>query len=189
MINTITEIKLKEQLFVNSDIVYYHTIPLKMRRLLVTVEQLEKYIDLCCQKLDEMQGDLHTKYGLGAYEKYWCDLEKKILQFKNNDTVIDEFYVIYFASWSTKSTTWMWGWANEHFPEHVRKDSVRLKKLATTLGLDLFDTPVFECDDDMAYVLTAISCDHFDLMGTYRIPTKNGYVVLGITDRLTEPQM
>lgn len=150
----------------------------------MTDEQLGMYINLCCEELLEKQGDLQDQYQLGSHEKYWCDLEKKILQFKNNDKVIHEFCVMCLGSLSNQSETWMWAWANEHLPEEVRKDSIILKKLKTTLGLDFFDTPAFDCDDEIAYVLTAISCHHLDILGTYRIPSNHGYMVLGIIDKL-----
>lgn len=147
-------------------------------------EELGMYLNLCCEELLEKQENLQKQYQLGSYEKYWCDLEQKILQFKNQDTIFHEFRVMCLGSMSNQSETWMWAWANESFPEEVRKDSVELKNLKTTLGLDFFEIPVFECNDEMAYVLTAISCNHLDMMGTYRVPTQNGYIVLGVMDRL-----
>ena len=69
-----------------------------------------------------------------------------------NGQVLLEFSVVFIGSWSGKSNSWMWSWANENVADYARSKSNCLKDLQNITGNEVFINSLFECEE-MAYEL------------------------------------
>lgn len=139
----------------------------------MTDEEFDDFLGKCYQELVEKQSLLLDNYSLGEYEDFWFSQITETLQFKNAEEVELEFVVVPIGSWSDKSNSWMWAWANNSTPEEFKSKSVCFKDLAEHTGLDVFSTEAFEADESTAHELTAMAVHHIDAMGMYIVPSNN----------------
>ncbi|HDR8472868.1 MULTISPECIES: DUF6882 domain-containing protein [Bacillus cereus group] len=146
----------------------------------MTNEQFESYLDMCYDKLESKQQKFISDYNIDNFDEYWYDQDQCILQFKNNGQVLLEFSVVFIGSWSGKSNSWMWSWANENVADDARSKSNCLKDLQTITGSEVFINPFFECDQEMAYELAAFAIEYLDAEGMYIVPDERNEVFMAV---------
>ncbi len=146
----------------------------------MTNEQFENYLDMCYDKLERKQQKFSSDYNIDTFDEYWYDQDQCILQFKNNDQVLLEFSVVFIGSWSGKSNSWMWSWANENVADYARSKSNCLKDLQKITGSEVFINSLFECDQEMAYELAAFSIEYLDAEGMYIVPDERNDVFMAV---------
>lgn len=139
----------------------------------MTDEEFDTFLGRCYQELEDKQALLLDNYSLGEYKNYWFDQIAETLQFKNAEEVELEFIVVPIGSWSDKSNSWMWAWANNTFTEEFKSKSVCLKGLADYTDFDIFNTEAFEADESTAHELAAMAVHHLNAMGMYIVPSNN----------------
>ena len=137
-------------------------------------------LDLCYAELDAKQDYLINEYQLGSYEKSFYDQERKVLQFINENQELLEFYVIIIGTWSPKSNTWMWAWENSSMTVEVQKEASAMKELAEITGLNIFETPFFQCKEGDAFDITALAVHHLNAIGMYQVPEEDSHLFLAI---------
>lgn len=136
----------------------------------MTDDQFDEYLDYCYENLEEKQEILNKEYGIGDFQEYWYDQETSKIQFKNDGKVLLEFSVVFIGSWSNKSNTWLWAWANNSMTDEVKEQSSILKELKSITGFDIFTKEYFDCDEAMAHELTAFAVEHLRAKGMYISP-------------------
>ena len=110
----------------------------------MTDEQFENYLVMCYDKLESKQQKFISDYNIYNFDEYWYDQDRCILQFKNGQVLL-EFSVVFIGSWSGKSNSWMWSWANENVADYARSKSNCLKDLQNITGNEVFINSLFEC--------------------------------------------
>ena len=134
-------------------------------------KEYQAFLDSCYEELRRKQDILINEYHMGSFEDFWFDQEAKTLQFKNGNAVGLEFYVVLIGSWSGKSNTWMWGWANESVVEEMRVESSKIKELTTLTGNAIFEKTGFVADEYNAHELVAMAVHHLGALGMYSAPS------------------
>jgi hypothetical protein len=148
---------------------------------MMTDEDFDDFVEHATDELERKQDFLTASHGLGQYESLWFDGMTGTLQFKDADAHVRvEASVTPIGSFSEKSGTWQWAWANRSVVESLRQKSEKLKELHDITGMDVFMTPTFEADEKTAWEIAAMAVSHLACMGCYRIPTEHLYVFLGI---------
>jgi hypothetical protein len=146
----------------------------------MTDEQFENYLVMCYDKLESKQQKFISDYNIYNFDEYWYDQDQCILQFKKNGEVSLEFSVVFIGSWSGKSNTWMWSWANESVADYARIKSNCLKDLQKITGSELFINSLLECDQEMAHELAAFSIEYLDAAGMYIAPGERSDVFMAV---------
>lgn len=146
----------------------------------MTNEQFESYLDMCYDKLESKQQKFISDYNIDNFDEYWYDQGQCILQFKNNGQVLLEFSVVFIGSWSGKSNSWMWSWANESAADYARSKSNCLKDLQNITGNEVFINSLFECDQEMAYELAAFSIEYLDAEGMYIVSDERNDLFMAV---------
>ncbi|ABK84340.1 TPA: DUF6882 domain-containing protein [Bacillus cereus] len=146
----------------------------------MTNEQFESYLDMCYDKLESKQQKFISDYNIDNFDEYWYDQDQCILQFKNNGQISLEFSVVFIGSWSGKSNSWIWSWANENVADYARIKSNRLKDLQKITGDEIFVNSLFECDQETAYELAAFSIEYLDAEGVYIAPGERSDVFMAV---------
>lgn len=122
------------------------------------------------------------RWHIGSSERWSADLVEGTIEFHFPDYSIFG-PVEMLGTYSVTSKTWLWGWANDSIPPHVRKASQ-----ATKLHGEQNDVPALSQrklnlpEPWLADDLAAVSVEIADLAGMYRGPTTNGYTYLGFSD-------
>ncbi|EJR29845.1 MULTISPECIES: DUF6882 domain-containing protein [Bacillus cereus group] len=146
----------------------------------MTDEQFENYLVMCYDKLESKQQKFISDYNIYNFDEYWYDQDQCILQFKKNGQMLLEFSVVFIGSWSGKSNSWMWSWANENVADYARSKSNCLKDLQNITGNEIFINSLFECDQEMAYELAAFSIEFLDAEGIYIAPGERSDLFMAV---------
>lgn len=146
----------------------------------MTNEQFDEFLKTCYQELELKQNKLFTDFDIGSYKNYWFDQLTRTLQFKNEEKAELEFNIICIGTWAHLKNTWMWCWANKSFTKECRKDSKTLKGLKMKTGLGIFIKEGFNCDETMAYEMTAMSVKQLNALGMYKIPGEKSHLFVAL---------
>lgn len=147
----------------------------------MTLEQFQAFVAGNVTDLQAKQADLERRFSLSGFDRWWFDQPTGLLQFENDDgkaRVEAPFTEI--GSYSLKTRTWVWGWANGSVLEPQRKKSSRLRSLAELTGFDVFRRGVWEATESLAWELTALAVGHLGAQGAYRCPMDHLHVFLAI---------
>ena len=139
----------------------------------MTNEEFDDFVANCYQELVSKQDILLKNYNLGAYDSYWFNQIAGTIEFKNMGEVKLEFAVIEVGSWSSKSNSWMWAWANNSLIEEFKAKSLCFKDLYNKTGINIFNERGFQVDEYMAHELTAMAIHHINALGMYIVPTND----------------
>ena len=79
----------------------------------MTDEEFETFLSSAYEELAHKQNFLVERYGFGTRKRWWFDQTTEELQlFDDADNVVIEADVIEIGTYSPKSNTWKWAWAN-----------------------------------------------------------------------------
>jgi hypothetical protein len=139
-------------------------------------EEFQVFLEDANNELKEKQNALQTTYSLGAYSRWWFEQGEETLQFFDSENRLGlEADIVHIGSYSPKSNTWLWAWANVSILPKLRAKAEPLRELEAITGYQLFDEfNTFEADELMAWELTAIAVKHLQAKGCYRAPSSDG---------------
>jgi hypothetical protein len=146
-------------------------------------DELTSYIESCMLEAEAKQESLMTNYRVGAHAKFWMNQEAGTLQFQNDagEAKVEAVFTP-IASFSTKTRTWLWSWANESLVPPLREKATRLKELAGVTGLEAMSQAQLSVDETMVNELTAMAVHHLGAQGYYRIPTGHLFLCLALEE-------
>jgi uncharacterized protein YjbI with pentapeptide repeats len=122
------------------------------------------------------------------------DAERGIIQFRYGDETMAEADAVVAGSWSQKSNSWRWSWANDSLPAKMRFAATRLKDLATMTGRPQFASEdAFQIECGGPDELAAIACRHLGGIGIWKEPVQEGvwafFVLLKISYAFPEDRL
>lgn len=137
----------------------------------MTDEEFDQFVQQAYEEWEQKQDALTKSHRLGKWDEFAYDVPSGLLQFKDGAGKVKvEADTIPLGSFSTKSSTWQWAWANQSYPPPVRKKAQKLKELYKRTGMDVFKMETIEIEDAMAWQLVAMCVDHFKALGSYAMP-------------------
>jgi len=92
------------------------------------------------------------------------------------------------GSWSSRSKTWLWGWANQWWEARLTRAMVRVKRAGERLGIEALWRSSIPGDESVGWQVSSAALDLLpEFEGIYRAPTENGSLFLGVrsTRRVT----
>lgn len=136
----------------------------------MTDEEFDLFVQEVTGELTRKQKLLEKSYRLGKWADYFYDAPSGELQFKDKSGKVQvRADTVPLGSYSSKTGTWQWAWANKSTPAGVRKQAEELKKLVKLTGMDVFKMPTLEVDESMVWELAAMSVSHLDAKGCYHM--------------------
>ena len=149
-------------------------------------KEFKAFLEEAISELNDKQETLINNEGLGNYARWWFNQHaESLLFFDEQDELRMEADVVHIGSFSHRSNTWLWSWANVSILPNLREKAEKLQGLKAITGFDLFgEANSFEVDESTAWELTAISVKHLQARGCYRTPSCDGnhYSFLAIMD-------
>jgi hypothetical protein len=121
-------------------------------------------------ELEQKQQHLSAEYGLGSWPRFVVDYVAGTLQFFEHEALRVETTIISVATHVPAEESLKWAWANDRYPESVRTVSARIKGLHDVTGLQIFANESVQCDEVMAWEITALACKFLEARGAYRVP-------------------
>jgi hypothetical protein len=157
---------------------------------MMTDEEFDTFVEQAIDQLQRKQDILIESNRLETYPDYWFQQDTGTLQFKKADgKVAVEASIIPIGSFSSRSETWQWAWANQSVIAQLREKAESLKGLFDLTGMDVFQKPTVEADEDMAVELAAMSVLYLESLGSYRIPMPEHQLMMFVAiERMGPPQ-
>jgi hypothetical protein len=143
---------------------------------------LEAKWDELVARLDEKNGELEQRFGIGGHDRYDVDVEKETIVFSTGGKPRIVARATLVATFSRASRTLAWGGGNKNLPQNVRDAAAAL--VDSILERDMWElsTPLFATDEPTAWALCALVCEYAGAAGVYRSPYEAGVVYLLLRD-------
>lgn len=125
---------------------------------------------------NQLAADCH---GLGTFQEWSLNQSEGVLRFLDSEgTIRIETPVVIVGTFSTQSSTWMWGWANQSLASGLTAATTAIRDYGETNQIEDFVQPKIECDENEAWAMAAASWKLLGGSGIYRGPTGAGYAFL-----------
>jgi hypothetical protein len=135
------------------------------------------FLDKCLDDMKKKQEDMLLKYNFGLKDNKFIFFPYKKKFYMYNDKKKEAFFEGQFqiiGTFSHKSNTWRFAWANRYIPNDLKRSSLKLKDFGEANGLELLSQPKVK-DDKMGLVFTAVCMKLSNGKGYYVIPADKGY--------------
>jgi hypothetical protein len=143
--------------------------------------QFEEFIARCVASAQQKNDALDAKHGLHSFTRWDDDTDRQILLFTNpGEADALEAKVTPIGSYSLKTQTWLWAWANESLTEDARQKASKLKNLSDRTGMRVFVDAHVDCDEYLAWELAAAAVDELGSLGCYREPVGHLWIFVSI---------
>jgi hypothetical protein len=136
----------------------------------MTEDEFRNFVDESYDALEVKQQLLQGKFDLGSYQRFDFDFESEEIRFKDDDDTKIKADIIPIGSFCTRTSTWMWGWANPAFPNSLRENSEKIKELYDYTGYEIFKDEITEIEEDMVWEISGMAIRALGSEGVYRSP-------------------
>ncbi len=131
--------------------------------------------------LRDRQDALNSRFRLDDHERYdWCQ-ESGQLVLSNAGTPAVVADIQFVGSVSTRTSTWMWSWANESFLEAARDRVRRVRAYGDEHGLLRLACACWQAEEEDGWQMTAVSAYLLEAEGAYRSPDDDGFTFMVLT--------
>ena len=133
--------------------------------------------------LENQQQKLVNEFNLGQYERFDVDYQSAKLIYSSGGEPKVIADIQFAGSLATKSDSWLWSWANESTPIHLKQELFRVKEFGEVHKIfPLTRSGTSDIGDTFCYSVTAIAARLLNAKGIYRSPSSIGYVYLILLD-------
>jgi hypothetical protein len=147
----------------------------------MTDDEFDAFVAESVEELERKQDKLQNEFGLGTHADFLFDQATGTLEFKDaSGAVRVRADVTPIGSFSERSETWQWAWANESLLPALRERAQECRALETATGFAVFGQAVLKAAPDMPWELAAMAVRQLDALGCYRPPSSGGVLFLAI---------
>jgi len=154
---------------------------IRERNWLQNDDTLDDLIKSSFSFIEPRQGEFLSKYKVGEHGRWDWYQETAKLVFSHDGKPQVEADIHFSGSYSAKSKTWMWAWANGSLDEKVKSSSRKVKALGEELGLRQLVAGRYAATEVDGWEMTAVLAKHLNAIGVYRTPSDNGFTYMVIT--------
>ena len=105
----------------------------------MTDEEFDAFVAESVEQLEKKQDKLQREFGLGGHAAFLFDQATGTLEFKHGSGAVQvTAQVVPIGSFSERSETWQWAWANDSFPPALRDKAQDCRRLESTTGFGVF---------------------------------------------------
>jgi hypothetical protein len=134
----------------------------------------QKFVSTCCEEFHEKNDMLSETYSLGEHKRYDWDQEKGELIFSNDGIPAVIAKIDFVGSFSSKSNTWLWAWANFHLLENVRLQVEKVREFGEAQGFPRLTTAKWVAEESDGWEMSAVAARVLDAKGIYLSPRDGG---------------
>jgi hypothetical protein len=147
----------------------------------MTNDEYDRLIEAAYGYLHQQQEQTWLAFGIDSYERYDYDQDTGTLVFSSNGIVrvISDFQAV--GSISTRSTTWLWAWANESIIPGVRQAAERVRRFGEAEQISEVIEPYWPANEADGWAMTALTAYLTQAKGGYRCPDENGFLYIVFT--------
>ncbi|MCW8987136.1 MAG: hypothetical protein OQK75_05630 [Gammaproteobacteria bacterium] len=144
-------------------------------------EVFHELISSSFQYMEEKQNGFIEKYKANDHERWDWYQETGTLVFSHDGEPQVEAEIHFSGSFSNKSNTWMWAWANDSLDETVKSSSRKAKEIGEELGLLKLVAAHWDATEVDGWEMTAVLAKAMNAIGAYRTPSDSGFTFMVVT--------
>ena len=140
-------------------------------------ENVNIFLEKSLDDMKKKQEDMLLKYNFGLKDNKFVFFPYKKKFYMYNDKKKEAFFEGQFqiiGTFSPKSKTWRFAWANRYIPNDLKRSSLKLKDFGEANGLELLLQPKVK-DEKLGLVFTAVCMKLSNAKGYYVIPADKEY--------------
>ena len=140
-------------------------------------DKLEKFIDNCIKNMKNKQDVMLRSYNFGKKNNqfiFFPDHKKFYMFNKEKGKVFFEVQFQIIGTFSPKSKTWRFAWANRYVPNELKRTSLKLKEFGESNNLSVFSEPKVK-DEKLGALFTAIGMKLSNAKGYYIVPSDDKF--------------
>lgn len=148
----------------------------------------KKYLNKTYKKLTEIQSNFEVEYGIDNYTHWFYNQSTETLKLysDNNETY---FKYIPIGTFSQKSNTWLWSWANENFVEPGKFKVEKIKEFGECKKYEKLSKAHFEGDKYTGWEFTSIAYEILGGIGAYRVTSDDLEIYFLLTEQMTKEEV
>jgi hypothetical protein len=148
----------------------------------------EEFSEQCLEDFMPRQDAFIDFYEINSYESWYYDNGLGIFEFKSNDGRKLYFRYVDVGSFSTKTNTWNWSWANSATPLLVKRRLNSVRLYGEENGFPELTMALIDGDEYTGWAMTAITAELLSAIGGYRIPHDHLFIYFVFTSQLTDDE-
>ena len=149
----------------------------------MTDDEVDAVIEIAMDELQRKQDTLASAYGFWSFASFWFDQPSGTLALRDGAARAGVLAkVVPVGTHSTKSNTWLWGWANESLLPEFRARAQPLRDVHELIETPAIGEPVFNIPVDMPWQLTALAVQRLGALGAYKVPGDGSDLYLAVVD-------
>src|SRR5437879_2593148 len=113
----------------------------------MTAEEYQSFRHTAVHELGSLNESCQRRFSIGAWERWHYDAELGTISFSEGGIPQVIAVVQLVGTTSTKSQSWLWGWANESVPPERTALVLRVKQFGESESLSILTEPEWPDDD------------------------------------------
>jgi hypothetical protein len=131
------------------------------------IEQSTEYLRACNEKASR-------QFGIGDYARYEYDLFQNEIWWSDTSGPKVRGRLTIVGSFSSKSETWLWAWANPHFKDVEIGPINKVREFGEHEEITKLTESKWDADEVDGWEMTSISGRLLEAQGAYRSPSESG---------------
>lgn len=136
----------------------------------------DAFLDECIDYTQRVQGHLMSIYPIEQCAQYQLDLERDKIQWTNRGHVVVEANIALIGTYSTRSESWRWHWANDHISDQDWYKFGYFCAFGEQNGFQPLSHAQWPATLDDAYEMMAVACYLLQAEGVYHFPYEHCFV-------------
>lgn len=147
----------------------------------------DDFVYQALEKLKKKQNVFTKKLNINSYDSWHYDEPSGVFSLISGaEEIFFNFQMI--GTFSEKSKTWLWSWANSHTYPNVSKGSLKIKKFGIRNKYDKLINAKWPAEEVDSWEMLAIASWILNPLGVYRVNTDGLHLFFVFTNRLTSQQ-
>jgi hypothetical protein len=142
------------------------------------VRRWDDLVSSCCAELEGKNERLWKRLALSSYGRWDWDQEQKMLIFSDQEGRRILADINFVGSYSSKSDTWLWSWANFSLLEGIRESVIAVRDFGEQQGFPALTVPKWPAKQEDGWHMASIAARLLNAEGVYRTPSDYGYLFM-----------
>ena len=143
--------------------------------------EYEHYVHEACAALEKRQARLNRDYKLSSWERYDWNQDTGELVFSDHGVAKVVATIQFVGSYSSRSRTWRWAWANHSVSADMKRDVAKVRDLGNRRGWRRLTEPEWGAEEQDGWEMTAVTTEVLAALGAYRSSHEGELTFLTIT--------
>jgi hypothetical protein len=148
---------------------------------MMTDEEIDDYLHESIHLQMELNEQYIQQFEINSFKNWHYDMYKETLTFSNKGVPHIIATIQVAGSISKKSETWLWGWANPHFPTNVTEKLSTVRAFGEEHGILKLTQEKWDATEEDGWEMSSVASRLIQAKGVYRCPTDNGFLFLILT--------